>query len=84
MRVTQMNAFSAPPRASAPPSFLPPVPPKPALTDVVRRLLSQLKTDDCILAGIIAVLIFEGCDDYILLLVLGYLFFMGISVPQKN
>ncbi len=79
MRVTQMNAFSAPPQKSAPPSFLPPVPPKSPLPVGVRRILSQFKTDDYILAGIIAVLIFEGCDDYILLLALGYLFFMGIK-----
>ena len=39
--------------------------------------LSKLKTDDYILIGMIAVLFFEGCDDYILLAALGYLLIMG-------
>lgn len=45
----------------------------------VGDILSRLKKDDYILLGIIAVLVFEGCDDYILLAALGYLFFMGIK-----
>ena len=45
----------------------------------IKNLLSRLQKDDYILLGIIAVLVFEGCDDYILLAALGYLFFMGIK-----
>ncbi len=42
------------------------------------KILSGFEKDDYILLGIIAVLIWEGCDDYILLAALGYLFFMGV------
>jgi len=45
----------------------------------VGEIFSRLQKDDYILLGIIAVLVFEGCDDYILLAALGYLFFMGIK-----
>ncbi len=45
----------------------------------VGDILSRLEKDDYILLGLIAVLVFEGCDDYILLAALGYLFFMGIK-----
>ena len=41
------------------------------------EFLSRFENDDYILAGIIFVLIFEGCEDYILLAALGYLFLMG-------
>ena len=44
------------------------------------KLLSGFEKDDYILAGIIIFLIFEGCDDYILLAALGYLFFMGLQI----
>ncbi len=46
-----------------------------------KELLSKLEMfekDDYILAGIIVTLMLEGCDDYILLAALGYLFIMGI------
>ena len=43
------------------------------------NFLSSLKKDDYILAGIIIALIMEGCDDYILLAALGYLFIMGFK-----
>ncbi len=43
------------------------------------NILKGFEKDDFILLGIIAVLIWEGCDDYILLAALGYLFFMGIK-----
>ncbi len=45
----------------------------------VKRIFEKFEKDDYILAGIILVLIFEGCDDYILLAALGYLFFMGLK-----
>ena len=43
------------------------------------NFLAGLEKDDYILAGIILVLVLEGCDDYILLAALGYLLFMGIK-----
>ena len=46
------------------------------------KILSEFDKDDYILLGIIAVLIFEGCDDYILLAALGYLFIMGINFQK--
>ena len=44
------------------------------------KLISGFEKDDYILAGIIIFFIFEGCDDYILLAALGYLFFMGLHI----
>lgn len=46
----------------------------------IGKILSRFEKDDYILLGIIAVLVWEGCEDYILLAVLGYLFFMGVKV----
>ena len=43
----------------------------------IKKLFSGFEKDDYILAGLIAVLVFEGCDDYILLAALGYLFIKG-------
>ena len=45
----------------------------------LKRILSNFEKDDYILLGLIAVLVFEGCDDYILLAALGYLFLMGFK-----
>ncbi len=45
----------------------------------IKRILSNFEKDDYILLGLIAVLVFEGCDDYILLAALGYLFLMGFK-----
>lgn len=45
----------------------------------IKKILSQFEKDDYILAGLILVLVFEGCDDYILLAALGYLFLMGFK-----
>lgn len=45
----------------------------------IRKILSRFETDDYILAGLILVLVLEGCDDYILLAALGYLFIMGFK-----
>ena len=83
MRVVQMNAFSPPSEKKSPPYF-----PenknnshKPGgvkeKTDL-KKIISGFSADDWILAIIIVVLILEGCDDYILLAALGYLFIMGI------
>ena len=47
----------------------------------IKKLLSRFETDDYILAGLIIVLVLEGCDDYILLAALGYLFIMGFKEP---
>ncbi len=44
----------------------------------IKKILSRFEKDDYILAGLIIVLVLEGCDDYILLAALGYLFFMGL------
>ena len=48
-----------------------------------REIISKFEKDDYILAGILIALIAEGCDDYILLVALGYLFIMGI-LPEKE
>ncbi len=45
----------------------------------IKKILSRFEKDDYILAGLIIVLVLEGCDDYILLAALGYLFFMGLK-----
>ncbi len=81
MRVTQMNSLS--PKATValprPETALtvPSVSSGRNLSHNIKEILSRFDKDDYILIGLIAVLIFEGCDDYILLAVLGYLFFMG-------
>lgn len=74
MRVVQMNPSSAPPRerrALSPPP--PSSPPRQKALDV-----KGFKKDDWILLGIIAALILDGSDDYLLLCALGYLFIMGL------
>ena len=80
MKVTQMSASTRSHKADTV-SVVP---------SVVKRghhrnigdIFSELKKDDYILLGIIAVLVFEGCDDYILLAALGYLFIMGINFQK--
>ncbi len=84
MRVTQMNAFpekeSTPYRAQYHSmKRRPPANPVNDTAKKLRRIFSDFQTDDYILAGIIIVLILEGCDDYILLAALGYLFIMGLE-----
>ncbi len=76
MKVTQLPTTS---RGVRPPANVLPAPiQRPAGFDI-GKILSRFETDDYILAGIILVLIFEGCDDYILLAALGYLFIMGLK-----
>lgn len=74
MRVVQMNPSSAPVQERIRPPLPPPVStaPKPSFD------IKAFKRDDWILLSIIAVLILEGSDDYVLLCALGYLFLMGL------
>lgn len=86
MRVTQMSAFTAAPALDKPAvqqTYTAPPPGTAPVMGNIGKLLSGFDKDDYILLGIIAVLVFEGCDDYILLAALGYLFIMGINF-QKN
>ena len=55
------------------------VPPRKKNGFELSKILSDFESDDYILVGIIFILIFEGCEDYILLAALGYLFFMGLK-----
>lgn len=74
MRVIQMNPSSAPPRQKRTYTQASlPAPDKSPLFDI-----KSFKRDDWILLGIIAALIFEGSDDYLLLCALGYLFLVGL------
>ena len=78
MKVTQMPASGRHNiNARALPLPKSPSPPKGGLN--VGEILSRFEKDDYILLGLIAVLVFEGCDDYILLAALGYLFIMGLK-----
>ena len=82
MRVTQMNAFPAPASVNKPvvqQTYTAPSPSPAPVMGNMGKLLSGFDKDDYILLGLIAVLIWEGCDDYILLAALGYLFFMGVK-----
>ena len=45
----------------------------------LKKILSRFEKDDYILAGLIIVLVLEGCEDYVLLAALGYLFIMGLK-----
>ena len=76
MRVIQMNPSSEAGRervSYSPPKMSPPPVHRPApIFDI-----KSFKKDDWILLSIIAVLILEGSEDYILLCALGYLFIMG-------
>lgn len=75
MRVVQMNP-------SSPQSFehraLPPPRPSPPPRQKTISGIKNFRTDDWILLGIIAALIFDGSDDYLLICALGYLFIMGL------
>ena len=84
MRVTQMNAF---PEKEGTPYRVQyrsvqrhyPLNPVNNTAKKLSRVFSKFETDDYILAAIIIDLILEGCDDYILLAALGYLFVMGFD-----
>ena len=82
MKVTQMNAFANVSAHNKPAVYplemMPSENPAP-LGGNIGRIIAGFDKDDYILIGLIAVLIFEGCDDYILLAALGYLFFMGLK-----
>ena len=77
MRVTQMPAGGSVHRSTSVPEM--PKAQESRSTIDIRKILSRFEKDDYILAGLILVLIFEGCDDYILLAALGYLFLMGLK-----
>lgn len=81
MRVTQMPATSGAIRQTSINPVIPEVD-KRRYKSNLSKIFSELDKDDYILLGIIAVLIFEGCDDYILLAALGYLFIMGINFQK--
>ena len=83
MRVVQMNAFSSPPKkgtgvVKTQENVVPETKTERESSYNIRKILNGFKADDYILLGIIIVLMLEGCDDYILLAALGYLFIMGI------
>ena len=80
MRVTQMPAGGG--TGSVQRSISVPITPKAYESRGgidIKKILSRFEKDDYILAGLIIVLMLEGCDDYILLAALGYLFFMGLK-----
>ncbi len=80
MRVTQMPATGGHniKRVGTPAVGKSVLEPKGSSIDI-KKILSQFEKDDYILAGLILVLVLEGCDDYILLAALGYLFLMGFK-----
>lgn len=79
MKVTQLPATSKSSyQRESVRTIAPPLSHNPSGLDI-RKILSRFETDDYILAGLILVLVLEGCDDYILLAALGYLFIMGFK-----
>ena len=88
MRVVQMSTY--PNRRINTPQAVPQSPPPQEISSPERKagfnfreVISKFEKDDYILAGILIALIAEGCDDYILLAALGYLFVMGV-LPEKG
>ena len=77
MKVTQLPTRSTGKTGAV--QIVPPAPLRKADALDIKNILAKFEKDDYILAGIILVLILEGCDDYILLAALGYLFFMGFK-----
>lgn len=69
-----MNPYITPPAKQASPKALP----SPPILSNDNFNIKNFKKDDWILLSVIAILLFEGCTDYILLCALGYLFFIGI------
>lgn len=76
MRVVQMHPFSSPP--SPHPTTPPPLPLQAKTTPEFFNF-KNFKTDDWLILGLIAVLILDGSEDYVLLCALGYLFLIGFS-----
>lgn len=72
-----MDPFTDSSRRPALASAAPPSPVQKEEGGILKKL-EELKKDDYILIGIIAVLFLEGSEDYILMAALGYLFVMGI------
>ena len=79
MKVTQMPASGKISYQRRPPAVRDDAYPVHSSGIDIKRILSRFEKDDYILIGLIAVLVFEGCDDYILLAALGYLFIMGFK-----
>ena len=78
MRVVQMSTY---PKSNAPQQeiiSMPDITEGGAAKFDLKKLIGGFEKDDYIIGGILALLIFEGCDDYILLAALGYLFVMGL------
>lgn len=46
---------------------------------ILNNLLGDLKTDDIILLVVIFILLIDECDDKLLLIALGFIFFSGIG-----
>ena len=78
MRVTQLPSGSGRPAPKAAVPFYNEEK-KSGMEFDLKKILSSFEKDDYILAGLILVLVMEGCEDYILLAALGYLFIMGIK-----
>ncbi len=77
MKVTAMRPYST--KVFPPPSNFPPaVVSQTSFSKAFGVNFSSFKKDDWLLLGIIAVLIMEGSDDYVLLCALGYLFAVGL------
>ncbi|MBR7163987.1 MAG: hypothetical protein IKD21_03365 [Clostridia bacterium] len=55
----------------------PEIQPKPLAKREKTDVFGKLSQDDMIILGIIFLLLLNSCDDYLLLLVLGYLFISG-------
>lgn len=50
-----------------------------------KKLFENLSQDDLIILGVIFLLLFNSCDDYLLLLALGYIFLSGREKePNKS
>lgn len=77
MRVTQMSTFNNKEEKGIISVSIPASQGRARRRKSIQSFLDTFDTDDYILAGIIVVLIMEGCEDYVLLAALGYLFIMG-------
>lgn len=78
----QAESFEPQPPLRTPELPIAPVPRKapPAKTPAKTELrLSSMKADDLLLLGIIALFVWNSCDDALLLFILGYLFLIGLQ-----